>query len=155
MWGGRSPLTCIRGSQCIRFDNTSKELTGMMMFTTIDTAIHGLVPVTSRWILLHRQYMQGVWQSRMRLHRCSFGDSGAMHLYDTLGNSQHPILCEKTSHGTTCSTWFIPMRTSQTYSCDRHLHVRMGHNSISSYGSECACMDHDNRNNAQTRGLCI
>src|SRR5258707_1104912 len=81
----------------------------------IDTAIHGLVLATSRWILLHRQYMQGVWQSRMRLHRCSFGDSGAMHLYDTLGNSQHLILCKKTSCRTTCSTWFIPMCTSQTY----------------------------------------
>src|SRR5260221_9203865 len=76
-------------------------------------------------------------------------------IYDTLGNSQHPILCEKTSHRTTCSTWFIPMCTSQTYSCDRHLHVGMGHNSISSYGSKCVCMDHDNRNNAQMRGLCI
>src|SRR6266436_6607175 len=128
MWGRRSPLACIRGSQCIRFNDTSKELTGMMM---------------SRWILLHRQYMQGVWQSRMRLCRCSFGDSSAMHLHDTLGNSQHLILCEKTSCRTTCSTWFIPMRTSQTYSCDRHLHVGMGHNSISSYGSECACMDHN------------
>src|SRR5258708_36349862 len=113
-------------------------------------AIHGLVPVTSRWILLHRQYMQGVWQSGMRLHRCSFGDSGAMCLYDTLGNSQHPILCKKTSRGTTCSMWFIPMHTSQTYSCDRHLHVGMGHNSISSYGSKCACIDTNNRNNSQT-----
>src|SRR6266436_800223 len=41
------------------------------------------------------------------------------------------------------------------YSCDRHLHVGMGHNSISSYGTECVCMDHNNRNNAQMRGLCI
>src|SRR5258708_36749306 len=73
-------------------------------------------------------------------------------IYMTLGNSQHPILCEKTSCRT---TWFIPMCTSQTYSCSRHLHVEMGHNSVSSYDSECACMDHDNRNNVQTRGLCI
>src|SRR5260370_17347061 len=108
----------------------------------IDTAVHGLVPATLRWILLHRQYMQGVWQSRMRLHRCSFGDSGAMHLYDTLGNSQHLILCKKTSHAKTCSTWFIPMRTSQTYSCDRHLHVGMCHNSISSSPSKSSCMHH-------------
>src|SRR5258705_12813039 len=45
----------------------------------INMAVHGLVLVTLRWILLHRQYMQGVWESRMQLHRCSFGDSGAMH----------------------------------------------------------------------------
>ena len=32
MWGGRSPLACIRGSQHIWFDDTSKELAGMMMF---------------------------------------------------------------------------------------------------------------------------
>src|SRR5258708_19906796 len=98
----------------------------------IDMAVHGLVPAMSRWILLHRQYMQGVWQSGMQLCRCSFGDSGAMRLYDTLGNSQHLILCEKTSHGTTCSMWFIPMCTSQTYSSVTHLPVRMAHTSISS-----------------------
>src|SRR5258708_5896032 len=85
----------------------------------IDMAVHGLVPAMSRWILLHRQYMQGVWQSGMRLRRCSFGDSGAMRLYDTLGNSQHLILCEKTSHGTTCSTWFIPM-------CCKRLNSELG-----------------------------
>src|SRR5260370_41480467 len=86
--------------------------------------------------------MQGVWQSGMQLHRHSFGDSGAMCLYDTLGNSQHPILCKKTNCRTTCSVWFIPLCTSQTFSCNRYLCVGMGHYSISSYGSECVCMGH-------------
>src|SRR5258707_15432780 len=103
-------------------------------------AVHGLVPATSRWILLHRQYMQGVWQPGMRLCRCSFGDSGAMHLYDTLGNRQHLILCKKTSCRTTCSMWFIPMHTSQTDSSNRHLHDGMGHNSISRYETKCSCI---------------
>src|SRR5258708_35041937 len=32
MWGRRSPLACIRGSQCIRFNDIGKELAGMVMF---------------------------------------------------------------------------------------------------------------------------
>src|SRR6266478_3353566 len=99
--------------------------------------------------------MQGVWQSGMQLHRHPFGDSGAMCLYETLGNSQHLILCKKTNCRTTCSAWFIPLCTSQTFSCNRYLHVGMGHYSISSYGSECVHMGHDNRNDAQMQGLCI